>query len=53
MGSPGGLGITSGETSYHEAVGLDDPDYDKGGRTWYAPLASEEDEADASGRFRR
>ena len=25
------------ETSYHEAVGLDDPDYDKGGRTWYAP----------------
>ena len=27
------------ETSYHEAVGLDDPDYDKGGRTWYAAAA--------------
>ena len=28
------------ETSYHEMVGLDDPDYAKGGRTWYAPAAS-------------
>ena len=39
------------ETSYHEAVGLDDPDYDKGGRTWYAPLRCsglDVDEADAS-----
>ena len=27
------------ETSYHEMVGLDDPDYAKGGRTWYAPAA--------------
>ena len=25
------------ELTYHEAVGMDDPDYDKGGRTWYAP----------------
>ncbi len=25
------------ELTYHEAVGLEDPDYDKGGRTWYAP----------------
>ncbi len=25
------------ELTYHEAVGLDDPDYDKGGRTWHAP----------------
>ena len=25
------------ETSYHEVVGLDDPDYDKGGRTWLSP----------------
>ena len=29
------------ETSYHEMVGLDDPDYAKGGRTWYAPAASD------------
>ena len=40
------------ETSYHEMVGLDDPDYAKGGRTWYAPAALAEDEADASGRFK-
>ena len=43
------------ETSYHEVVGLDDPDYAKGGRTWYAPAAltgaSRTDEADASGRL--
>ena len=36
------------ETSYHEMVGLDDPDYAKGGRTWYAPAGIGVDEADAS-----
>ena len=44
------------ETSYHEMVGLDDPDYAKGGRTWFAPSAlsgaSLTDEADTSGRFK-
>jgi hypothetical protein len=40
------------ETSYHEAVGLDDPDYAKGGRTWYAPTGLGPDEADASGRHK-
>lgn len=25
------------ELTYHEAVGMEDPDYDRGGRTWYAP----------------
>lgn len=29
------------ELTYHEAVGLGDPDYDKGGRTWYAPDPAE------------
>ena len=37
------------ELSYHEAVGLDDPDYDKGGRTWYAPLARQVDDVDDGG----
>jgi hypothetical protein len=40
------------ETSYHEMVGLGDPDYDQGGRTWYAPAGLDEDLADASGRFK-
>ena len=42
------------ETSYHEAVGLDDPEYDKGGRTWYARCGRrlDADEADAAGRFK-
>ena len=44
------------ETSYHEMVGIDDPDYAEGGRTWYAAAALtaglEVDEADDSGRFK-
>ena len=40
------------ETSYHERVGLDDPDYDKGGRTWYAPAGLKIDEADEAGYYK-
>ena len=47
------------ETSYHEAVGLEDPDYANGGRTWYAAAAltagfgaSLTDEADEKGRYK-
>ena len=42
------------ETSYHEVVGIDDPDYAKGGRTWYVAgqRRSVLDEADASGRYK-
>lgn len=36
--------------TYHEAVGLDDPDYDQGGRIWYAP-SQVTDTADAAGRY--
>ena len=39
------------ETSYHEMVGPEDPDYAKGGRTWYAPVGEGVDAADEAGRF--
>jgi hypothetical protein len=44
------------EISYHEVVGLDDPDYARGGRTWYAAAALTaalgEDVADESGHYK-
>lgn len=40
------------ELSYHECVAFDDPDYDQGGRTWYAPEASEADVPLVDGSFR-
>jgi hypothetical protein len=39
------------ELRYHEAVGLDDPDYDAGGRFWLSPAGLDLDEPDASGRY--
>ena len=39
------------ELSYHETVTMDDPDYEKGGRTWLSPWHPEADQVDADGNI--
>ena len=37
------------ELAYHELVGVEDPDYARGGRTWLAPIHPEADQVGADG----
>lgn len=39
------------ELSCHEVVGPDDPDYDRGGRTWLSPEHEDADAPGADGRY--